>query len=152
MANKIFREYRFKFYLNAQHFVLINGKKGSTHPHTWEFTLDILINRNIFVEFGEFEKKIEEYLERYQDKLMNDVAPFDVVIPTLENISDIFAKDFSEEIREMGARLVRLEGKETPTRGYIVDFTETDEYMNDIKDFSHDAVIDIIDSVIDATL
>ncbi|HAZ91267.1 MAG TPA: 6-pyruvoyl tetrahydrobiopterin synthase [Eubacterium sp.] len=152
MANKIFREYRFKFYLNAQHFVLINGKKGSTHPHTWEFTLDILINRNIFVEFGEFEKKIEEYLERYQDKLMNDVAPFDVVIPTLENMSDIFAKDFSEEIREMGARLVRLEGKETPTRGYIVDFTETDEYMNDIKDFSHDAVIDIIDSVIDATL
>ena len=152
MANKIFREYRFKFYLNAQHFVLINGKKGSTHPHTWEFTLDILINRNIFVEFGEFEKKIEEYLERYQDNLMNDVAPFDVVIPTLENMSDIFAKDFSEEIREMGARLVRLEGKETPTRGYIVDFTETDEYMNDIKDFSHDAVIDIIDSVIDATL
>lgn len=152
MANKIFREYRFKFYLNAQHFVLINGKKGSTHPHTWEFTLDILINRNIFVEFGDFEKKIEEYLERYQDKLMNDVAPFDVVIPTLENMSDIFAKDFSEEIREMGARLVRLEGKETPTRGYIVDFTETDEYMNDIKDFSHDAVIDIIDSVIDATL
>ncbi len=152
MANKIFREYRFKFYLNAQHFVLINGKKGSTHPHTWEFTLDILINRNIFVEFGEFEKKIEEYLERYQDKLMNDVAPFDVVIPTLENMSDIFAKDFSEEIREMGARLVRLEGKETPTRGYIVDFTETDEYMNDIKDFSHDAVIDIIDSVIDSTL
>jgi 6-pyruvoyltetrahydropterin/6-carboxytetrahydropterin synthase len=104
------------------------------------------------VEFGEFEKKIEEYLERYQDKLMNDVAPFDVVIPTLENMSDIFAKDFSEEIREMGARLVRLEGKETPTRGYIVDFTETDEYMNDIKDFSHDAVIDIIDSVIDSTL
>ncbi|MCR5518183.1 MAG: 6-carboxytetrahydropterin synthase [Lachnospiraceae bacterium] len=152
MANKIFREYRFKFYLNAQHFVLINGKKGSTHPHTWEFTLDILINRNIFVEFGEFEKKIEEYLERYQDKLLNDVAPFDVVIPTLENMSDIFAKDFSEEIREMGARLVRLEGKETPTRGYIVDFTETDEYMNDIKDFSHDAVIDIIDSVIDSTL
>ncbi len=152
MANKIFREYRFKFYLNAQHFVLINGKKGSTHPHTWEFTLDILINRNIFVEFGEFEKKIEEYLERYQDKLMNDVAPFDVVIPTLENMSDIFAKDFSVFLREMGARLVRLEGKETPTRGYIVDFTETDEYMNDIKDFSHDAVIDIIDSVIDATL
>ena len=53
--NRLFREYRLKFYLNANHFVIINNKKGETHPHTWEFTLNILVGRESFVEFFRFD-------------------------------------------------------------------------------------------------
>lgn len=35
MTNTTFREYKFKFYLNANHFIVINGKEGEVHPHTW---------------------------------------------------------------------------------------------------------------------
>lgn len=152
MSNQIFREYRFKFYLNALHFVVFNGQKGQEHPHTWEITVDIMINKRTFIEFRKFEEKIEDFLEPYQDKLMNNIPPFDVIIPTLENIVDQFAGPLSEIIHDLGARLIRIEGKETPTRGYIVDFTESDEYMNDINDFSKSAVIDIMDLVIDECL
>lgn len=41
MAVRLYREYRLKFYLNAKHYIIINGHKGETHPHTWEFTLSI---------------------------------------------------------------------------------------------------------------
>ncbi|MCR4717977.1 MAG: 6-carboxytetrahydropterin synthase [Lachnospiraceae bacterium] len=149
MANQIFREYRFKFYLNALHYVIFDGKKGEEHPHTWEITLDILINKQTFIEFRRFETEIETFLEPYQDMILNEVAPFDKIIPTLENIVDQFSVSMSKIVRDLGARLIRIEGKETPTRGYIVDFTESDEYMNDIQDFSKEAVLDIMDSIID---
>ena len=152
MSNQIFREYRFKFYLNAMHYVIFDGKRGEEHPHTWEFTIDVLINRQHFIEFRQFEHKIEEFLDTYQDKLLNDIAPFDVIIPTLENIVDQFTEPMSRIVRDLGARLIRIEGKETPTRGYIVDFTESDEYMNDIHDFSKEAVMEIMDTLIDESL
>ena len=31
MTNTTFREYKFKFYLNANHFIVINGKEGEVH-------------------------------------------------------------------------------------------------------------------------
>ena len=43
MALQLNRTYRFKFYLNANHYIIINGVEGETHPHTWEFTIDIMI-------------------------------------------------------------------------------------------------------------
>ena len=45
MAVRLYREYRLKFYLNAKHYIIINGHKGETHPHTWEFTLSIRYGR-----------------------------------------------------------------------------------------------------------
>ena len=44
MTNTTFREYKFKFYLNANHFIVINGKEGEVHPHTWEFMVDVLMS------------------------------------------------------------------------------------------------------------
>ena len=51
MAVNMYREYRLKFYLNMRHYIIINEVKGETHPHTWEFALDIKFSRNLFVEF-----------------------------------------------------------------------------------------------------
>ena len=55
MAVKLYREYRIKFYLNMRHYIIIDGKKGEIHPHTWEFALDIKFGRSSFVEFNIFE-------------------------------------------------------------------------------------------------
>ena len=47
MAVNMYREYRLKFYLNMRHYIIINEVKGETHPHTWEFALDIKFSRNL---------------------------------------------------------------------------------------------------------
>lgn len=94
MAVNIYREYRLKFYLNMRHYIIINDAKGETHPHTWEFALDIKFSRNSFVEFNIFEEGISKFLEQFQNKILNEVEPFDSMMPTLENVTDYFAEEF----------------------------------------------------------
>ena len=94
MAVNMYREYRLKFYLNMRHYIIINEVKGETHPHTWEFALDIKFSRNLFVEFNIFEQGISQFLEKYQNKILNEAEPFDAMMPTLENVTDYFAEEF----------------------------------------------------------
>ena len=77
MSSKIFREYKFKFYLNANHYIIINGKEGETHPHTWEFMVDILMKDEKFIQFDAYEKAIDEYFNQYQNRIINQIPPFD---------------------------------------------------------------------------
>lgn len=114
------REYRLKFYLNAQHYVVFDGKRGETHPHTWEFTLVVGVLGHEVTPFSVFERGIDDYLKPFQNKVLNEVAPFDVTLPTLENLVETFADPFSKIIAEAGGRLVRVEGSEGPTRSYIL--------------------------------
>ena len=74
MAVNMYREYRLKFYLNMRHYIIINEVKGETHPHTWEFALDIKFSRNLFVEFNIFEHGISQFLEQYQNKILNEAG------------------------------------------------------------------------------
>ena len=80
MAVNMYREYRLKFYLNMRHYIIINEVKGETHPHTWEFALDIKFSRNLFVEFNIFEHGISQFLEQYQNKILNEAEPFDSMV------------------------------------------------------------------------
>ena len=118
------REYRFKFYLNASHYVIFNNKKGQVHPHTWEFAVDILIDRSKYMEFNDFEKGINAFIDPYQDRVMNDMEPFDLIIPTLESMLDYFAPKIRDIIGNLGGQVIRVEGSETPTRSYIHDFSQ----------------------------
>ena len=54
MRNDALREYKFKLYLNANHFVIFNGKKGESHPHTWEFVIEVLVDKDTFIKFLDF--------------------------------------------------------------------------------------------------
>ena len=82
MSVKLYREYRLKFYLNARHYIIINGSKGDIHPHTWEFAVNIRFGRSSFVEFNTFEKGIADYLARFQNKVMNEEEPINTILPT----------------------------------------------------------------------
>lgn len=146
-------EYRLKFYLNAQHFFVDfkTGKKGETHPHTWEFCLNIEVSQADFTPFHVFERGINEYLEPYQNKVMNDCAPFDAILPTLESMTEQFAKDFYGIVDEQGGRLLRIEGSEGPTRSYIVTIARDAETANQ-KARESEVLTGVIDSVLDGIL
>lgn len=155
MDIKIFREYRLKFYLNARHYIIVNNQQSDIHPHTWEFALTIMIRKKEFVEFNLFEKKVNEFLDRYQDKIINYVPPFDVVMPTLENMVDTLAKKFYVSIKEVGGELVRIEGSEGPSRSYILDLREENDgidsidALDELEDKSEVILSDIIDTILD---
>ena len=40
---KMYREYRLKSYLNMSHYIIIDGRQGLSHPHTWEFVVTMIV-------------------------------------------------------------------------------------------------------------
>lgn len=120
------RYYRIKAYLNASHFVVFDGKKGETHPHTWEFVATVYTTGDDIIKFTEPEKLIMKVFEPYQNQVMNDIEPFNAIIPSLENITEHFATKIAEAVAPMNYHLRRFEGSETPVRTYGVRFPEAE--------------------------
>ena len=149
MAVKLYREYRIKFYLNMRHYIIIDGKKGEIHPHKWEFALDIKFGRSSFVEFNIFEKGIANFLEKYQNKVLNDEEPFDSIMPTLENVTDYFSSEFYRIIHDIGGMMTRLEASETPTRSYIVNMAEQEGNAQINADTENIILSEVMDAVLD---
>lgn len=126
MNREIRRIHKFKFYLNASHYVYFDGKQGQSHPHTWEFGLSILDLNDTLREFTIYENAINQLFDRYQNKTMNEEAPFDNLVPTLENMTDYFGSQLREIVRELDGALLDIEGRETPVRSYLLDYSQAD--------------------------
>ncbi len=120
----MYGRYKFKFYLNASHAIYLDGVLGEIHPHTWEITLDTVKGRNDFVQFDTIEKEIERFLGRFQDGVINEIKPFDVTNPTLENLTVYFKRELMLILSDNGWLLTRIEVAETPARSYIIEIDE----------------------------
>ena len=151
IENRLFREYRLKFYLNANHYAIFDNKRGDTHPHTWEFTLVILISREAFVEFHLFERAIEEVFAPYQNRVLNESEPFDAIMPTLENMVDYFGMEFRKIVKRIGGRLMSIEGSETPTRSYMIKFNDAQD-SQELEEYTEDVMQEVIDTVLNDIL
>lgn len=116
------RIYRFKFYLNATHYVFFDGQQGETHPHTWEFALKLQVDGSSLLQFSDYEDAISVVFEPYQGKTVNEVDPFDALLPTLENLVEVFGTRARDAVEPLGATLLEFEGSETPTRSYSVSY------------------------------
>lgn len=140
---ELYREYELKFYLNAQHYILMGGHKGDSHPHTWEFSLNIRIENGAFTPFDVFEEGVSRLLAPYQNRLLNQVPPFDGVLPTLENMVDYFSKEFYQAIRDVGGRLIRVKASEGPSRAYVLNMKE------EAGDAESEGLNGVVDSILD---
>ena len=104
----MFRQYKFKFYLNARHGIYKNGVMGEIHPHTWEIVINVVKGRDETVKFHHLEHRVEEFLSAYQDKTLNDVPPFDMINPTLENICEYFKEELTKILNRNGWIFLQL--------------------------------------------
>ncbi len=129
-----YSQYKYKFYLNANHSIMIGDKMGQVHPHTWEIMIDIVKIIEEFVPFSIVEKTIDDVLAAYQDKYINEVEPFDTLNPTLENISEYFKNRIEEQLKQEGWLLLKMEISETPARSYVIDaiYDNDNNGINDI--------------------
>lgn len=114
------REYQIKLYLNMWHFVTRDGVEGQRHHHTWEFTLSLQAPRSMNYRFDDLKKPFECFLDIYEDKVLNELNPFDHVMPTLENVTDYFATNMAALASKMDCRLTRVSASESPVKTYIV--------------------------------
>lgn len=138
-----YHQYKFKFYVNASHAIYINGNLGERHSHTWEITINTLKIKNNFVQFDRLEQQIEEFFSRYQESYLNEVPPFHLVNPTLENCCEYFKQELAELLRKEGWLLLLIEMSETPTRAYVINILDEigDNHNKDMEAIA-DAILD----------
>jgi len=114
-------QYRYKFYLNANHYVSLEHARGAVHPHCFELGIEILRKGDeAVVSFADVEQLIEEMLEKYQNTLLNEVEPFDEISPTLENIGLCFKKMIEEKLSPLEWIVLSVEVSETPSRSFLI--------------------------------
>ena len=127
MAHATRRVYRFKSYLNASHYVSFDGKRGETHPHTWQFSAKIQVGSGELRPFADYEQAIDQVFAPYQNHVVNECEPFDAIVPTLESLVEVLGQKVAAVVERMGARLLEFEGAETPARSYLLSYAPDDE-------------------------
>lgn len=103
------------------HFIIIDGKPGEVHPHTWEIIISVISDQDKMTPFANIERKMDEIMKRYQDQLLNNCAPFDTIVPTVENAAKYFFGFIQDNIIQEGWILLMLELSETPTRSFVIN-------------------------------
>lgn len=110
------KKYQFKFYMNARHSL----SPDDVHAHTWELAIEVINKEKKYVIFNELERIIENYLEYYENIYLNDVKPFDQLLPIIENMGDVFAYDLEHIFNEKKIYLYSLAISENPIRTYEI--------------------------------
>lgn len=139
-----FEQYQFKFYFDASHAIYISGKLGQSHPHTWEVIINMIRLQSAFIPFDVIEKKIESFIIQYQDVYMNQMAPFNTINPTLENITYYFKEHIEKILFDNGWLFLSIEVSETPARAFIIDISDEIYKKLEVKSNNHeqDHVVD----------
>ena len=128
-----YQQYKFKFYMDARHAIYIGGKLGEVHPHTWEIVLHVVKGKENFEPFHVLEKAVEEFLEPFQNNYLNDIKPFDILNPTIENVCLYFKEKLQEILNAMGWIFLMIEMSETPGRTYVISMLDEQEMEQNLK-------------------
>lgn len=117
----IARSYKFKFYLNARHVLNLQNGRPIVHPHTWELTMLLVKEREGFVQFGQIETRIVDFLSAYENTLLNTHPAFKDIEPSTEAIGEVFYKRLNQDLMDIGWKITSIDVSENPARTYSIE-------------------------------
>lgn len=107
-------------FFGARHFVNIGGRRGPTHHHSWRVEATLVSSAEdtdgVVVGFAEARELLEDLVAAYNETLLNNVAPFDEIQPTAENLARTIYRDFGARFDTPSARLTSIRVWESPTQ------------------------------------
>jgi 6-pyruvoyltetrahydropterin/6-carboxytetrahydropterin synthase len=99
--------------LDAAHF--LNGYPGNCaniHGHTWKVEVTItgskLDSLGMVVDFREVREKLAKVLEQFDHVLINEIAPFDRINPTSENLAYFIFQQMKKQLDGFQLKLVKV--------------------------------------------
>ncbi|MEO2508065.1 6-carboxytetrahydropterin synthase [Clostridium paraputrificum] len=114
-------KYILKYFLNAKHYVFIEGKKSIIHPHNWQLELDVKVESDEMISFRVIDKKIDEILNKFDDKVLNDEEEFQGIETTTENICRVLWEIINNSLNGTGYLLTSLKISENPSRTFVLE-------------------------------
>lgn len=95
---------------SAAHLLLKHpGKCSSLHGHNWRVQAvvgaETLDEQGMVVDFAVLKKALGELCDRFDHRMVNEIAPFDRIPPTAENFAKLF---FDELVARVGTNRVQV--------------------------------------------
>ncbi len=95
------------------------GEGERLHGHNWRIKAVLraaeLDKSGWVVDFNHLGKVLRDLVEPYEHVFLNEVAPFDDVNPTAENIARVIADDLAAKMDDARVRVARVEVWENDT-------------------------------------
>jgi 6-pyruvoyltetrahydropterin/6-carboxytetrahydropterin synthase len=89
------------------------GEGERLHGHNWRIKAvvraEALDERGFVLDFNDLGKTLRDLVEPYEHVFLNEIAPFDDVNPTAENIARVVADNLAAKVDDARVRVVRVE-------------------------------------------
>lgn len=94
------------------------GKCENMHGHRFKVAVTVETDKlgevGLAFDFVELKKLLKEVLDRFDHKLLNEVAPFDTLNPSSENIAVTIYKNLFSNLSDFPVRLASVQVWESP--------------------------------------
>jgi 6-pyruvoyltetrahydropterin/6-carboxytetrahydropterin synthase len=101
------------------------GKCAALHGHTWGVSATVRANEldeiGMCIDFKKIARSLDEIVDRFDHRMLNELPEFSGINPTAENISRIIFGKLSEKINTAKVRLVSVTVSESDR--YRVTYT-----------------------------
>lgn len=88
------------------------GKCEGIHGHNWKVEVyiqaDKLDDLGMVMDFKVLKKKTEQFLKVFDHKYLNEVAPFDKINPSSENLARSIYKELSKKINDKTCKVSKV--------------------------------------------
>ena len=110
----------------AQHF-LVGGDWGrENQQHSHHYRVEVLIRskqldrHGYLIDLVDLEKALEEVIETYRERTLNDLPAFQGLNPSLEHFSRIFWEALNQRLNLDGAMTLKVWENETDWAGFSI--------------------------------
>ena len=111
--------YLYHITFNAMHNLTPDNPR-KMHAHTFCVGIYVIEEQDDHPVFLNSERILERYFAQYQGIRLNELAPFMTLVPTLENMGDVFYRDLKPIFARNGMNLLLLEVGDSPISTYCV--------------------------------
>ena len=105
-------------FFNAHHFVVINGKAGPEHSHSYR--LQVKCSSLMQALNNQLREKMKQVVSAYNNQLLNELPPFKGLQPTTENLTGVLFQQLDRSFLGLPVRLLEITVWESPTEGVTV--------------------------------
>lgn len=111
--------YLYHVTFNAMHNLALDNPR-KMHAHTFRVGMYVIEKQEDHPVFLSSEKMLDEYFSRYQGIRLNELEVFRNIVPTLENMGEIFYRDLKSVFEQNGLQLLMLELGDSPVSTYSI--------------------------------
>lgn len=107
-------------FFNASHTVVIKGRKGEQHTHSYRLCVrcrskSIAGQEQVIVDYSTLRDRINRVAQAYNNQVLNDLPPFKKLKSTTENLTAVLFQQLGRALKGLPIDLTSITIWESPT-------------------------------------